>query len=590
MHLKFKVKEEYFLILFFAMALFFNLNLSKLPLSYPGNIKAADPFYHTISVESILETKQWNYYNYYLSLGTEKVINHQPPLIYTASAMLSEFSGLPAWVTLYFLICISQALFIVAVYLIALEAFGSKKIGLIAAGLCIMPMPVRFWLYGVYIGFWLQVPSYFLIMALVWLTIKYIKNQKDYLLLTMGFSIAAIFLLHIADLMIVFFEMLYVGIILLVDFFRKKDIASFVKKALLIGLFPLIALITVLPRILYVWSGLGTSMFTPGFYGFFRDAFPKEQYGGMVWPHFSFFPMAVIILFIIGMSILLFISLFYILSIFNKKIGMPGVRIEKGRLVFSIKKNENHFSYFIIFLVVAFYFASVYLSPAFFSDPYYLGGRARSLQPFFVFPVIAFVLWLGITMIEMFAMSDKNNSTLFQIFLVLAIVASSIIFSLGEYNQLADGLKGEHITETKWNAYKWIHENTKKDAKVLFFDGVFQGENVYVKRISAVMSLDNLNKFLMEYQETNKTPEVVTTAGWGGNTIREGGWKYEKSFFSYGDYYELNSTQRIDYFDYIIFENFAQEAVQINAYFASELVKKGWKPVYNDGFSIIIQK
>jgi hypothetical protein len=589
MGIKLKLREEYFLVVFVMLGLFFYLNLDKLPLSHPGNIKAADPFYHTVSVESILDTKQWNYYDYYLGLGTEKAINHQPPLIYIASAMLSEFTNLPAWITLYFFVCLSQALFIIIVYLITYEAFENKKIALMASGLTVLPAPVSFWLYGVYIGFWLQVPSYFFVMAIVWLTIKYFKTRKDPLLLAIGFSISSIILLHLADMMIVFFEMIALGIIILIDLARKKDVFSFVKKGFLIGILPLLSFITVLPRILYLWSGLGTSMFTLGLYSLDRNVFPKEQYGGMVWPHFDFFPLYIKILFFAGMFVLLLISILYFLSLFNKKFGFPYLKTEKGRVLFSMKKDDLHVSYLIIFFVVTSFFMTVYLSPLIFSDPYYLGGRARALQPFFVYPVVAYAVWILISLIEKFALQDKKKSGLFELSFCIVFVLLVIITSMAQYSQVAEQLKGEHITEAKWNAYKWLHENTPKEATVLFFGGIQQGEHIYSKRISASMSIEDLNKFIQEFSSTNKTPETIHTEGWGGNTLREGHWKYEKSFFSFGNYSEFNTTVKIDFFDYIIFQNFANEMVNINMFFANEYVKKGYKAVYNDGFSIILK-
>ncbi|MEM4282385.1 MAG: hypothetical protein QXN89_01715, partial [Candidatus Woesearchaeota archaeon] len=104
-----KLKIEWFVFAFFILAVVFYLGLDKLPLSHPGNIKAADPFYHTLMVDVILETKQWKYYPYYISYGQERAINQQPPLLYMLSAAISSVTNLPSWTVIYFFVCLSAA-------------------------------------------------------------------------------------------------------------------------------------------------------------------------------------------------------------------------------------------------------------------------------------------------------------------------------------------------------------------------------------------------------------------------------------------------------------------------------------------------
>ena len=107
---------KYIILFLFIITTILYLNINGLPLTHPGNIKAADPFTHAVLSEQIIDSQQWNYYTGLYGLNREKEVNPQPPLYYTNAAILTIFSNVPAWITIFFLVCISQAFFVIIVY------------------------------------------------------------------------------------------------------------------------------------------------------------------------------------------------------------------------------------------------------------------------------------------------------------------------------------------------------------------------------------------------------------------------------------------------------------------------------------------
>jgi Gpi18-like mannosyltransferase len=197
------IKKHVFLyvcFIFFILGVFFYLYLNKMPVTHPGNLKSSDSFYHIMMIEGILDTGRWNYYDNHIALGQEKALNSQPPLFYINSAILTLFSSVPAWATFYFLICISQGLFILLTYLITKELFDEEKTAILATSLSVLPFPVSVWLYTTYIGIWIQLAGYLFVMAFFWLFLKFMKKKHDWLLIFMGLCLSSITLLHPQDL------------------------------------------------------------------------------------------------------------------------------------------------------------------------------------------------------------------------------------------------------------------------------------------------------------------------------------------------------------------------------------------------------
>ncbi|MEM3373891.1 MAG: DUF6541 family protein [Candidatus Woesearchaeota archaeon] len=547
------MKEEYNLINIVIISLFllsniFYLNLNGLPISNPGNIKAADPFYHVIAVENIIDTKQWNYYDKYISLGREKEVSLQPPLYYITSAILTTFSNLPPWITLYFILCITMALNVIIMYLLTKEIFENEEIAILASIFSIFPIPLNVWLYPLYIGLWLQVPSNFFILTFIWLFIKYLKKQETIVLFFIGICLTGILLVHPQDLGVLFLPCLYLAYYI----FKKnlsKDIINSIKKTIYNYLFLIIPFaiifLTLLPRFLFVWGSSGASQYKFGFYGFRSNFFTKEYSGGLVFPLITFVPLYLIII--------------WFLSILQLYI------------------NKEKYKKWLF--VNIYFFIITYVLLIFIEQPYYF-ARLRTLTPYILYPSISYFTYYLIKQVE--EKLKIKNLVKISIILLFSLI---LLYSLPTYFSLKEQLKYEHISLQKWDAYKWIQENTKKNDKILFFGGVFQSEQIYTKRITALFDYSEYQKRINEYISTNQTP-LIFSGVWGANTLRTN--KIEKNFFSYEKVNEPNNTFNILDFEYLFFNDLTPEIANVNHFLISEYQKYGFIIVYNkNGFIIM---
>jgi len=575
------------ILLFFILTAIWYLNINKLPLTHPGNIKAADPFYHATLTENILDTKQWNFIDLPYSLGVESVINPQPPLFYINAAILSDFTGLPAWASIYFLVALSQAFFVIIIYLLTKEIFGNEHIALLAGAFSILPHPINVWLYGLYIGLWIQVPAYFFIMAFFWLFVIYLKKEENWVLFVISLCITSVLLVHSPDLIVMFIGSLVLGIKFLLDFIKTKDLKFLIKKGLLVGLIPLILFGVFAPRFLNVWNQKGQNMYTPGYYGFNRDIYSMPNHA-TIFPQTSAVPGFVYTLFIVGMIVLAI----QIIKPFDLKLKFK----KKVSLVLSLNKNNSKTIWF--FVVLHFLFL-IYYSMAFFNAPYYL-ARARALQVFFLYPIVAYIIYLLLEILvfvlssipSLFKYIKKNTET---IRLVLIILISFLVVktSYPTYTLLVNQLNYEHLSIDEWNAYKWMHNNVKESEKVFFFGGTFQAENVYSKRIHVILDTKSMTEHVVKYVTTNQTP-LNFKVDWGGSTVRTYVRVNEKG--KYEMFPKPNKNVSILDFDYVFFQNLNMPILegvtmgQANQVLAQEYIEKyGFIVVYNQQGYVILK-
>ncbi len=539
---KIKIKLEYIPILLFIISCLFYLNINSLPYTNPGNIKAADPFYHVINVEGILDTNQWNYVSPFIALGEEKMLNQQPPLYYLNAAILTTFSNVPAWATMYFIVCISQAFIVLLTYLMAKEAFN-KEIGAIAAAFAVLPMLLDAWLYQVYIGLWIQVAAYMFVMLFFWLFLRYFKKKEDWTLVFMGLSISSIILLHPQDLGFLFFP----GILLVIEILRNKQ---WLKKGLILGGLPALAAFSMAERFLFVWSRMGSSQYV---FGLFKPHYwyvTRDYLQGLVFPDIFFLPVVVLVLFAAG--------------ILQQAINW--------------KKYKRW-----LFLNTV-YFGIVYLSIFLVKNPHYF-QRARSLTPYFVFPTAAYIVYTAYLQIK------KMLNQKFPDIAFIAIISILVIaLSIPGYIQLRNRMSGEILTEGRWEAMEWIHENSPVGAKVLFFGTVSQSENIYAKRITAEFNPNEYNRILQEFQATNITPRRFR-GSWGGVTLRGAGVIESEGLFNYQLFTEPEEEIYLEDFDYVVFFNLNNDFRNINYFFASRYITElGYIPAFENTEAIIIRK
>jgi hypothetical protein len=581
--LKNLLKVEYLILLFFISAAVLYINFDKLPLTHPGNLKASDTFAHSLAVEKVIDTQQWNYDDFYLSLGREKMSSVQPPLYYMDAAILTMFSGLPAWVTFYFIVCISQAFFVILMYLITLELFGDKRIAVLASGLAILPLPISVWLYPVYIGIWIQVCGFSLIMAFFWLFIRYLKRRESWSLLFMGICISSLILTHSADILLLFFPCIVLGIIILMQAHKKKDLRYLMKNALLLGLIPTILILALLPKFLFVWKGYaGDESYLPRFQ-FTTTMFDQSNIvASQVFPLYTNIPLWQII-----------ISMIAVMMVLVGRSVM--IRNDKGTKII-IKKHPYDKSW--LYLAI-YFFIFVYFAEFFLYRPYYI-GRMRALQPYMLYPLLALGLFSLFELVKGIAYSlliqasktpkkassvlDKSDGFIKSSFIVLMILLC-ISSAWAGYRQQVEVMRYEHVSLGQWQSYQWIGSNVKKDEKILFFGSHDQSEGLYSKRINGIFSHQEFQDYLKTVTQDNISTDFHLS-GWGGATPRSkilelGFWRYEKIP-------DLDKDVSLYDFNYVYFMDELPGMKQVNDFFISYFQTLGFRLVYDiSGYRVL---
>ncbi|HIH40850.1 TPA: hypothetical protein HA239_00355 [Candidatus Woesearchaeota archaeon] len=352
-------------------------------------------------------------------------------------------------------------------------------------------------------------------------------------------------LVHPQDLSIMLLPSLIVGWKILQKHLVKKEFAKLVKEAVLFGALPVIVLLVLLPTFLFVWKAHGAQQFNIGFYGVRENFFSRNYTGGLVYPDIFFMPWIVLV--ILGVGIL--------------------------QMIANAKK------YKIFLYTLLYFFIVAYISALIFSDPYYF-VRMRTMTPFLVIPVVAYTM---VYFIEKY-MKDKS----WHMPAIALVAVLFIISGFVQYNKLVPQLSGEHISMDEWEAYRWIHENTEKTDRILFFGSVFQQEFLYTKRMVAAIDMNEYQRLLTEYLATNRT-SLFFTGMYGGDTLRSVH-KVKNSYFSYGTYSEPNSTLYLLDFDYVFFQDISQQVAQANYLFGNEFINNyGFSLVYNKNGYIIIK-
>jgi len=561
------LKPEAIVFFMFVIAGLLYINIDKVPLSHPGNLKASDTFAHVLTIESILDTKQWDYYDFYMSLGNERMSNIQPPLYYMNAAVLTTFSKVPPWVTFYFLVSLSQAFFVIAVFLLTRELFN-KTVALIAAALSVLPLPLNVWLYPLYIGIWIQVCAYALILCFFWLFIKYLKTKKPVLLFFMSVCISSITLTHTADIILLFIPSLYIAFTIFIEFLKDKNIKPLITKTALFSIIPLIILIILIPKFVFVWSSYsGSASYSIGWQNIKESFFiPGNATAALVFPHLNLLPLWQVILSVAGIFLLI-LGYFYPYKIdlkMKKKISVIGKKINTPKLYY-------------LFLLL-YFFVFVYFAEYFITKPYYV-GRMRSLQPYLLYPFLAFSIYSILHVLKLIVFSSlitsadkprkmykelqkKDNAIM--TFSALIVVILILVFNnaIPQYSSIVSQMQYEHVPLGQWLGYRWIHQNVGVDEKVLFVGVHGQSEGLYSKRINGIFAYTEFTDYIARLSSTGLLETDIKISGWGGSTPRSNIIEY--GFWNFGRIPEPSHDVSLYDFDYLFFMDVNQQMTQIN--------------------------
>lgn len=535
-----KHKYQVAVFLLFLLAWGLRANLDGLPLGYPGTIKAADPMYHSLAAQTIVDDEAYGRLAPYFAQGYPNMIDPSPPLNYLATAAVMKVTGLPPWVVMYLLVTFFEAAGVLILFIICSKMFDSEAIGFIAAGLYVLPFGLQNWWYGMYIGLWNNVGGFFFFYASLLLAYEYWRNPSRWAAFALSLTVAGAWLIHVAELFITAFALGFVGLRLL---WKVKPLKEKVVHGLLLGLVPLVSVILFWPRFKelsdFLTAGSGG---TGAFIGWYSPQLVSLPF----YTSLTTFPWWILI--IAGLGLL--------------------------QLAMNWRK------YLPTIISYGYLFGHLFVLPWFLSA-YYFFVRQRMALPFLLAPLVAYGLYY-------FAVRPLANQTKVQEW-VYAVVAICIVMGLAwpQYAELSQIKHQEHLTPESYAPLLWIQQNTPEDSKIIFVTGYYQMSGSYAKRVGFVLDAPALTPQLQEFvQENGKVNLTFPFVGSNGDTEMASNALDEGSFFTYGRGKKYVGKVNVLDFDYAVFKDFQlgdQPIVQAyNQNMLATLVNEhNWTVVYS---------
>lgn len=525
------------LLILFLTGFFIRVGIDGMPLSHPGNMKAANAFYHTVAADHIADSGKIFTNPSWDVEGNENLLNvvsqHQAVMI----APLIKLTGIPDWVSAYYIICFLSALAIPCMYLLTKKVFKSSLIGLVSAAILVIPLDVSRWLYFMYIGIWLQSSvTPFLLLSIV-LSIDTIKNPNLWRIFSLGILIAAMFLMFPPSIFFV--------LPLLLVIMYKLTIKLKLKKLAAYTIPSIISMIIFIPILLVGDLKSATERTT------IEWATPNVSNPLFAQTHDAI-PIVLLIFAILGLI----------------------------QIILNYKKYTK-IILFLIFTLITFYLL-----------PYLIHGhlesylmRMRGFYIYLVAPLAAYgIYFIIIKNTSKFVKKFKNKKLIITAIICLIIILAGI----PQYSSLTKQTKYEHISKEKYEAMEWIQENVPKEEYLLALEGDYQIVGTYFERTRFMLETDQLATYLQGLSE-GKDPNIIE-GGWGGYA-RYSDWKYRTGYFSFEKYEPLPTTMKITNFNYIYLEGLSQELQQFNLKVTSWLTtEEGYTIAYQKNQYIVLER
>lgn len=530
-----KLKLVYIVIfILFLVGFYIRAESIGVGLDHPGNLKAGNAFYHTILPTYIKEGVNVFTYPPNLAEGHDDIINKVAQHQALTIAPLIQFTGIQDWNLSVLIIVFISALSIPLMYLLIKSITKSTIIGLLSAALIAIPLNLKHWLYYTYIGIWLQSSMMTFVLASFLLAYSIHKSIKPWKVLLLSLISTTIFLLFPIALLIT----LPILIAILIKLIKTKEDRA--KNIQLFIIPPLVAIIIVMP--IYAIGYFSNESFSS-----FGTQAVKEilNTSHSFIKGFDGFPIILTILFALGAI----------------------------QLLLNYKKYKG------IILFLIYYFIIMFLLPHITPrgiTVYIL--RMWSTLPYIVFPIAAYGLYFFII---------KNIPKIKKEYILTAILIILLIFGIPQFNNLKDSLAGEHVSKEKYDALKWIQDNTAEDSTIFMLQGSYQTEAVYTKRLTYQITIENLIEKINELAENN-TINITFKSGWF-HVASWSKWRYKTGYLSYGAHEPLEIEQDIRDFNYVYMENLNEAVANYNEIIKGELVEKhGFEIVYDQNkFTIL---
>ncbi|MBI2143971.1 hypothetical protein HYU17_02360 [Candidatus Woesearchaeota archaeon] len=526
---------------------------------YPVGYAASDSFQHQARAESIKQMGQYRNEAPHIVAGLTDIIGFYPPVLYHTTVLLAHLTGIETYDALMLLIGLAMALGALAAYYLA-RSLG-KAVAVLALPLTLFMATGKPFLGAVTFG---QMPFFLsavFLLATAWALTK-INEPKGYVLAAI--FLAGTIMTHTSET--IFITMLFAGIML------AAAVAATAKERNIIA--GLKAAVKDNRQLIFAVGGAAaiTLYFIPMFIGIWVKALP---YKFSVERISASFPAA---------------------TVFPKDFGLMQYSIVAGIIataIFAIQKRAElgkllHSRLFPLLF-------SAYMLIAGYGT--YAGFGLRSFQlrlawPLFLAPLAAFGTYQAarLALTPLLKRFPKSNAyagyltyTAIAIILGAAVVAS-------HYEKPSQG----SIDKGRWDAMRWLAENTPKDAKayVLYSHVYSQTSSLYnTERQTYFLELQPFISMINQLSSTgelNRTSYVTIPSDSGP------GFPYRTGLFSFGRH--IPTTKTSDHTDicsadyYLIDKAFPEPALtQANLYFMQQFIKANMTVEYDSPAAAVLR-
>ena len=217
--------------------------------------------------------------------------------------------------------------------------------------------------------------------------------------------------------------------------------------------------------------------------------------------------------------------------------------------------------------------------PYFFKGIYYISYRPRF---FLLFPIIILVSYgIYYTLLRQIRIPKK-----FMYIPILIIVLLTSSYAMENYNQYKKGYSYQNIPIQRYEAYKWVTENTPKLAIIYNIGGYGQNAELFMRRYIYNVDPNMINSAIQEHNDTSTFPLSFKGHWRMGPAVTY----YFESLFEFDYYRKPTHIPKITDLDYIYFENLNQQYANFNIALAQYLINnQSFIPVFNNNFAFILK-
>lgn len=487
-------KHSTSLIVLFLFILALVLRISILGFhDIPAQARTLDSSYNIQMVEWVSQGN-FNVMPAYLALGYGNVLPYHPPLLYAVPAFISKILNISPWNAAWLYFSFISALAAVLLYFIGKKMLNEEA-GLIAAALYVFPIPA-IWISPLYNGMWGLLAGQFLLLLEILLLYSYYEKRNRKLALILGIAIAIQFLIRFSE---TFIFLPFLFLILLHKFILTKN-RKMAADAVMLALPLLMAFIFYAPKLFNVWLKQLDS-------GFHLLPWITSRLGSII----------ELSKLIDLWQLQIYVIAFFVLGIYFLII------------------NRKWF-----WLQAAIYFMAVAVFIPYFVNEAEFFVKFRFFLPLVAYPIAAagFVFLLK---------RLKCNIKILSYFMAAIILVASLI-SFEDFQN-----KGLYrpLTKEKYEALKWIENNTKEESRIIFLNGFESFNSAFSHRTCFEASLESFKEQAQKSQEENYDG-LWCGFFWSEHYKENYLLPYEKSFLKYG-YHERITNTSIYNFDYAVY-------------------------------------